>query len=494
MMSNSTTGRIVFLPAIAALFLFFPAPLFAAVSIQEIMYDPPGTDDGHEWIEVYNDGASFDLSKWKLFEGGSNHGIAAYAGGATLASGARAILADNPIKFIADWPNFSGQIFDTAFSGGLNNSNGETLILRNDSLADIDSVTYSPALGATGDGNSLQKEGSSWKSSLATPGSALGVSSSGNSTSNNNDSENANGSNAQNSSGSPSSSAPAEPSPAASYPVEPQMTASAGLDRTVIAGATTIFQGHAAGLKGESLPQARFVWSFGNGDWKEGMSVLYSFPYPGKYAVVLDASSGEWSATDRIVVTAVPASISITKVTTDFIEIINRSKIELDLGMWQITADAKLFVFPANTIILPNESIEVSNVATGLLPSSPSAVRLLYPNGIPAAAYGMELIMARSSLPQPAASAAGYSPAVSYPSKGSEGHLSQGEVLGAETENNAASSTSSAPPLSNARSFGFIPWILGLLAIIGIGVAALLLTRQDAGKTAGTGYTIIEEE
>jgi len=459
------------------LFSFSPLYSFASVSISEVMYDPTGSDDGHEWIEVYNSGASFDLSKWKLFEGGTNHGISAYSGGSSLATGGYAVLVDNPSKFLTDWPSFSGQIFDTVFSGGLNNTNGEIVILRSDSLTDIDSITYSPALGANGDGNSLQKVGSSFTASSPTPGSAINGGSP--------PSTSGGGSTSTETSGSSSASSTSSNS-GGSYFIEPKISVSAGGDRVVVASAGTVFEGRVQGLKGEAISNARLVWNFGNGEGREGRSVLYAFPYPGRYVVILDASSEIYSATTRLIVTVVPAQVSVTEVNSDFVEITNSSNIELNLGLWQLTADGQIFRFPANTILFPHESVAISNIATGLTPSSPRAVTLLYPNGTLAAAYGTELIVARKI-----AGVAQSYPQASSPNKAQSPNTvrasnSSSNLLAAPIT--ALSSTS----MPERASFGMLPWIVGLLAVIGIAVGAVLLIRGSKGTT--TGYTIIEEE
>ena len=134
------------------------APFFvhAQIVITEIMYDlPSGSDSGREWIEVYNAGAvAIDLTKLRLSENGTNHKIVAALGGSTLAPAAYAVIADNPENFKTDWPQFPGQLFDSAFS--LSND-GETIGLRDASSTEIASVTYSNGWRAAGDGNSLNR-------------------------------------------------------------------------------------------------------------------------------------------------------------------------------------------------------------------------------------------------------------------------------------------------------------------------------------------------
>jgi len=391
-MKGKSAGSLLLL---AGAFFLVPLGASASVTITEIMYDAEGADTKHEWVEVMNSGSAVDITDWKLFEGGSNHKLTLFSGTATVPQGGYAIIADDPVTFLADFPSFSGMVFDTALSGGLTNSSGESLTLRDGNLSDVSSVIYDPTLGAAGDGNTLQKVGSNWQALPPTPGAAAGSSGS---------------------SGDPSPDPEPEPEtapPAASAenqatggaPVVPQIRATAGEDRTVVAGASTVFSGNATGLTGSPLQGARYVWSFGNGDTREGQSVLYAYPYPGKYAVTLDVTSSGWGATDRILVTVVDADVAITGANAEYTEIENRSSRELDLGLWQLSAGGKTFIFPPHTVLLPKSVVRVSNAATGLLITKPSDVALLYPNGAPVAAYAPKLITyaPRPDAPQVAA-------------------------------------------------------------------------------------------
>ena len=479
---------------------FLPLSASAGVSITEVMYDPSGSDSvgSHvrDWVEIYNDGAPIDLSGWKLFEGGTNHGLTVSAGSAVLGTGGYAIVADDPSLFFADFPNFAGVVFDTAFSSGLN-STGETVTLRNADLIDQDSIIYDPSLGGGGDGNSLQKVGSVWVAANPTPGSAAG-------SSNGSQNQDPDTNPPSNQSSSASATSTAESS-GASYMVEPTMSVSAGADRTVTVGAGSVFDARAFGLKGEPIDGARYVWSFGNGDHKEGQSVLYVFSYPGKYVVVVDASSGKYAASDRIVVTAVPADVAIGAVTPAYIEIINRSSRELDLGLWQLTAQGVTFVFPRNTIVLGHESIAVSNAATGLSPTTPSSVTLSYPNGMLAGAAQPTLIVSRNSMPSPLSAGTGsVSTALpkatsgatlnamssrNLPSVETVGKTDAIEGNGEGGETVLAASVMGIPHETTTNSVW--PWIVGLVAIISVGLAAFFGLHP---KKSESGYTIIEDK
>ncbi len=149
--------------SILLVFLAIPAVSFAQVKITEIFYDATGADGGREWIEIQNvSGADVDLSKFKLFESGTNHGLRAIGNGTTSPS-AFAVIVANTGLFKEDNPNFQGLIFDSTFS--LSNT-GESLSIKNPKGEIVDSVTYK----ADGNsGSSLQLINGNWVSSKPTP-------------------------------------------------------------------------------------------------------------------------------------------------------------------------------------------------------------------------------------------------------------------------------------------------------------------------------------
>ncbi|MBU1004577.1 MAG: PKD domain-containing protein, partial [Nanoarchaeota archaeon] len=162
----------------------------ADVFINEVMYNPTGTDTGHEWIEIYNNGSdSFNISAWKLYEGSTNHGLTLVQGTDNLSAESYAIIASDDAIFIADYPAFAGNLFDSAFSSGLSNS-GEELTIKNSSLDIMDSIVYSNSWGDN-EGYSLElinpsldnNLSGSWRNSLilnGTPGQQNSVYDTGN--------------------------------------------------------------------------------------------------------------------------------------------------------------------------------------------------------------------------------------------------------------------------------------------------------------------------
>jgi hypothetical protein len=135
--------------------LIVPQAALAQAVITEIMYDPPGTDSGHEWIEVYNASASpIPLATWKIYEGDASHKIVAASGDKMLAAQTYAVIAESVAKFSADHPDFTGELFHSAFS--LDNA-GETIELHDASSTTVESAAYDSSQGALGDGSSLQR-------------------------------------------------------------------------------------------------------------------------------------------------------------------------------------------------------------------------------------------------------------------------------------------------------------------------------------------------
>jgi hypothetical protein len=158
---------------VAVSLLLLPASSFAQVEITEVMYDLPiGSDSGREWIEVYN---TFDmpqmLTDWKLYENGTNHKITTL-GPAILPPKTYAVIAENPDVFKIDWPQYAGLIFDSTFN--LSNSS-DTIGLKSSSTTAPVLLMYASALGANGDGNSLNREpgGSTFSARAPSPGSVM---------------------------------------------------------------------------------------------------------------------------------------------------------------------------------------------------------------------------------------------------------------------------------------------------------------------------------
>jgi len=135
--------------------VFLIAKSTDAIVINEIMYNPDGTDTGHEWIELYNNEASdVDITGWKFYEGGTDHTLTFIQGDMILSIGEYAVITDNSNGFLLDYPDFNGTLIDSAFSLL---QDGEFICIRDSSLTSIDCVNYSSTWGADDNGKTLEK-------------------------------------------------------------------------------------------------------------------------------------------------------------------------------------------------------------------------------------------------------------------------------------------------------------------------------------------------
>lgn len=459
--------------------LCFPVSVGAQVIISEIMYDlESGSDTGREWVEVFNAGSSsVKLVDWKLSEADTNHGIGAFSGGETLGSGAYAILADNPTKFLADWPGFSGLLFDSAFS--LSNT-GETLAIYTPSpeFAVSDSVAYQSAWGAAGDGTVLQRSSAdavTFSAGAPTPGSGALVGS-------------ASGSPAEGTQ--PASSPPALSSSGSSAPVpsyvpalEPELFAYAGKDRDAIAGADVAFEGVAYDKEGKSIDPltVRYLWTFGDGGSANGHTVLHRFSEPGRYAIILDIAKAVNAASHRVVVNVHPVSITLS-LRSNSIVLTNTSGRELDLSGWHLRSGASTFTLPRNSLLLVGASVPFAYDITRLA-ASPDAV-LLYPNGV--VAVGVH------SLPASVPNAPATAPRVNTP------RVPAASVPETESEINATEAVEEPPSAQALLASSAVAepagrshwWWLGALALGGAVATGVVLSR----RTALGEWNIIEEK
>ncbi len=356
-----------------AFVLFFGTTqaLFAQVIITEIMYDPEGSDSGREWIEIYNTGdIDVDLAGWKFYEQEVNHKLE-NDNGAVLSAKSYAVIVSDDNVFSSEY-SISGLVLDSSFS--LKNT-GEYIAIRNPELFDTDSIFYDTTIGAKGDGNSLQKIDGVWVYAIPTPGVANVKATTNTQEATSENDDEANQSSTQQSVSFGSSFA---------YVDMVKVYADAGEDRNMIVGAGGVFSGRAYGADGELLENPRFVWNFGDGSRAEGESVLHNYRFPGEYLVVLNISSGKYTASDRIKIKANPAELAISEVSVGmngFIQLKNSSKQELELSGWHLRADDLHFTFPKDTFILPNTTLFFPASVTKLFVKNKKSVSILYPNG-----------------------------------------------------------------------------------------------------------------
>lgn len=341
------TNRMKFYAVI--LMFFFAQTATAQVVISEIKYT------GNEWVEISNQGAPVDVSLWKFFEGGTNHKLKSIQGGSSVSSGGYAVIANDATAFLSEYSGYSGILFDSSFSLL---DTGETISVKSSDTKIEDTVSY---VGIKGSKNSTQKINGSWIDGVPTPGKenvflqSSNVAQAVNSVS------------------------------TASSPIATQVTAQAGPQtRVVLAGAPIVFEGKIAGLENAYGVATHTTWSFGDGASAGGESVTHTYYYPGEYTAVLDVTSGNLTATDKMLVRVVLPNLSLRTGGDDarsFFTIENRSGDELDISGWQVVVNDRTFKFPKNTILGARKSATFASEVTGLSTPSGNEVELFFPNG-----------------------------------------------------------------------------------------------------------------
>jgi len=118
--------------------ILLPSFVYADVIINEIMYNPEGSDSGHEWVEIYSS-KEVNLSEWKFFENDANHGLILISG-SWIVNG-YAVIVDEYDLFLSDYQSFNGTLLDSSWSS-LSNS-GEYIAIKNKKNEIVDGINYS---------------------------------------------------------------------------------------------------------------------------------------------------------------------------------------------------------------------------------------------------------------------------------------------------------------------------------------------------------------
>lgn len=379
---NYNQVKLLVVLAISTYFiLFFPLLVSAKIVINEIMYDPEGTDTGREWVEVYNSGTTdIDLTTYKLFESNVNHKITNYneTPTAILKAGQFAIIADNAEKFLIDFPDFKNLLFDSVFS--LNNT-GEVLVMI-DSAGNIDNnFEYYADLGAGNNGNSLQRaDNGFWIEAKPTVGAINKQESETPTNDSGSDSNTSNSTSADSGTFSGSASTHSGQNTLTKYIEKSQLEIGLGRDRIASINTPVIFR---AEYNTDKKP--RFLWNFGDGAVDKGEKNENIYKHPGNYNVVLNAFLNGYQVTSRIRVKVVSISVenlSITSGKDVDIVLKNKTNSEVNLGGFTIKYGQKEFEIPADTIIDANSEIILPFENTGFeLSETDNYSEIFYPNG-----------------------------------------------------------------------------------------------------------------
>jgi hypothetical protein len=361
------------------------------IVINEIMYNPKGSDAGYEWIELKNIGSSdIDVTGWKFTESGTDHGLALKQGSFQIYADGFAVVVDDIAKFLSV-VGYSGNIYDSTFS--LIND-GESLEIKDKNKVIVDEVFYLKTQGAYDNGNSLQKNDAGWISANPTPGAVNAtVDTEGEfaeETDSNDTATDTSTSTTTSTSTATSTTKTTTSSGGSSYYVysssvslstyEPlSLNVEAGRERLGFLHTPLEFKSYTKDKKtGKNISGAKYLWTFGDGTSSEGDEIIHTYLFPGEYNVVLNSSIDNEDAVDITKVKIIEPKVKIV-LSDSYAEFINENSTDLNIGEWKIKGKDKEYLIPKDTIISANASIKIpesvlSNVLGG------EKVALFYPD------------------------------------------------------------------------------------------------------------------
>ncbi len=357
-----------FILLLCAVFIPTVSHANAHLRINEIMYNPEGSDVNHEWVEVYNDGSgAIDLASWYLWEGNTYHGL--HPDGFTqLAPGEYAIIVRNLDTARAELGS-SNHYVRASFS--LNNT-GELLRITNSAKEAVDEVSYQKDWGGNGNGKSLQYLSGSWGEGDPTPGRKNTIHSSESSSGEKDTSASEEGNSQEETSDEGEDTSNKNHQYRISIPVFTQK---------LIAGEQ--FQAKIRVFRGsDEVHDGLFLVNFGDGNLVKTREAVKKYVnrylHPGRYVFTFEyyPSSLFYENEEKpevsfqkIISVDERETLTIEKVNPyDGVVVKNNGISELKLEGWSLKWNGKQYVFPHATILLPHEVVRISFKTLGFSP------------------------------------------------------------------------------------------------------------------------------
>lgn len=358
-------------------FLNFPQSLFASVVINEIMYNSPtGYTD---WIELFNNGeditlkTSSDLSPWKISTTDNDNPAKFNFNGSNylFKTNTYIIIACDKEKFLSFYKSenqkdFMGTVIDITASG-FNNENGYIRIWDQDEI--IASLQYNSNYNNS--------------SYIFTPG-----------TVNNNDTNENTDNNTkeeiQNTTTATSGGSSLSSSSQTVIKKNPELKILAknfGFVGMPIDFESIILNEEYRNIYG------KYFWNFGDGETKELTSLenipfTHTYLYAGEYNVYLEYYRTNYELkpylTSQISLNIVEPTLVISRTGEEgdfFIELHNKSNMNLDLTNFTLKGLNKTFIFPRNTLLNKEKKIVLSPKVTNFNFGDKNFLEILDPSG-----------------------------------------------------------------------------------------------------------------
>jgi hypothetical protein len=416
-----------------------------ALTINEVMSNPVGDDNGREWIEIYNEGTDdIDLSAMTVSIKGATAVVTTpLQGGTTFPAGGYAIIGSivlGQTKFLQDFPAYSGILFRSSIS------------LVNTGVTSIDikvngsTAASLPSYTAAKEGSTLSYIGGSYVAGTPTPGAdnqAIDISSS---------------------SGNPTPSATTTETQATVSQLTPassDIVVYLPTEKIAVAGAPTDFSVFSQTRAGKAITDLNYTWAFGDGGQATGSSTVHRYDYSGRYIAQVEALNAHTIGSGRMVVRVVAPDLSIAGAGISkygaYVDIKNPNTYDLDLSGWNLTLDGATFPFPKNTWLPAGQATRYSGDAMGFASTTitgSTSIKILFPSLEEVTRYKPQ---PTSTNPLSITSSPSKVSPVSYVAVRTAPKM----VLGASTTTFQATATQASP--KRQKDTRFVAWIKALL-------------------------------
>lgn len=337
----------------------------SALTINEIMSNPIGDDGGREWIEIYNSlDTDADISSLTIsIKGGAFLPVTPVSGATRIAPHGYAIISSTVAgvtKFTQDYGSYSGPLFKSTMS--LVNTGVTSIELKSQGVT-VDTI---PSYSAVKEGMTYSLINGIFASGEPTPGEENKV--------------------AEVSQEATTSQNGTQVTIAQMSPPSADIILYLPQEKTVVAGAPSLFSVTSMTRSGKMIDTMIYTWSFGEGGQKTGSTTLYRYLYPGRYIIQVEGTNGLVAGTGRMSVHVVSPDIIVSPVGTGkygtYIDITNPNMYDLDLSEWRLSLDGALFSFPRNTLVA-HGTTRFTGVAMGFASTtiaSSTTIKLMFSN------------------------------------------------------------------------------------------------------------------
>lgn len=333
---------------IAGLIFFLPVVTEAAVIISEVAWMGSSASANHEWIELYNDGTTVDVTGWTLTDG-MNLTIPLTG----TITGQSYVVLERTSDVSA-----AGTAF-LIYTGSLVNTGATLQVKRSDGGLE-DQVAGGADWQNIG-GDNITKETAQyttagWVTGVATPGAI----NSGTPQDNGDDEDEETANETDDNT----------PEPAPKVKLNSGEAVQLILPDTILklsvlaqklgyVNQAIDFKVKPSGVGETFIDSLQYEWNFGDGMTALAKEPTHSYKYPGTYIATVYGGYKRQEQVARHEITILPVTISLTISSKGDLQFNNDSAYEIDISGYQVDGGKK-FIFPARSIVLPNQTITLT--------------------------------------------------------------------------------------------------------------------------------------